>query len=462
MNGAPQSAPGAADAPRAAQSAPRSWAVVGGGLLGLTLARRLSQAGHRVTLYEAAPTLGGLAAPWNLDGVIWDRHYHVILRSDSFTRGLLGELGLEEDLRWVGTRTGFYGDGRWAPLGNALDYLRLPVLSLVDKVRLGATILAAGRIRDWRRLERTPLEEWLVKTSGRRAFERLWRPLLRAKLGESWRESSAAFLWATIRRLHGARGSGVGREQLGWIPGGYARILGHFERALREAGVTLRVGVPVRSIERTPDGLTVRTDAGDDTFERAVVTLTPSRAAGLCTSLSEDERSRMRAVRYQGIVCASLLLDRPLAGYYLTYLTDALPFTSVIEMSALVDPVQFGGRTLVYLPRYEAPDGAFFELPDHEVEKVFLDGLEQILPDFRRADVACFRVSRVREVFPVPTLRYSETVPPRTTSVRGLHLVSSAHIVNGTLNVNETVQLAERSAEALLRSDGLDAGAEPE
>jgi protoporphyrinogen oxidase len=288
--------------------------------------------------------------------------------------------------------------------------------------------------------------------------------LLRAKLGESWRESSAAFLWATIRRLHGARGSGVGRERLGWVPGGYARILEHFERKLLDTGVTLRVGEPVESIEAidgTSGGVVIRTAEGEEPFERAVVTLTPSRAAGLCTSLSDDARARMRGVRYQGIVCASLLLESPLTGYYLTYLTDALPFTSVIEMSALVDPAQFGGRTLVYLPRYEASDGPFFDLSDHEVEKVFLDGLERILPDFRRADVACFRVSRVREVFPVPTLRYSETVPPRETSVPGLHLVSSAHIVNGTLNVNETVQLAEQSAEALLRSDGLDAGRAP-
>ena len=441
-------------------SAGRSWAIVGGGLLGLTLARRLSQAGHRVTVYEAAPTLGGLASAWSLDGVVWDRHYHVVLRSDAFTRGLLSELGLEDELRWVSTRTGFYGDGRWAPLGNAVDYLRLPVLSLVDKVRLAATILLAGRIRDWRRLERTPLEEWLVRTSGRRAFERLWRPLLRAKLGESWRESSAAFLWATIRRLHGARGSGVGKEQLGWIPGGYARVLERFESALRESGVTLRVGTPVRAIERAGEGVVVRTDAGEECFDRSVVTLTPSRAAAICASLPEPARQRMRDVRYQGIVCASLLLERPLAGYYLTYLTDALPFTSVIEMSALVDPAQFGGRSLVYLPRYEASDGPFFELSDEDVEKAFLDGLERILPDFQRSDVTCFRVSRVREVFPVPTLRYSETVPPRTTSVPELHLVSSAHIVNGTLNVNETVQLAERSAEALIRSDGLDPGGE--
>lgn len=38
-------------------------AIVGGGMLGLTLALRLRQQGHDVTVYEAAPEPGGLAAP---------------------------------------------------------------------------------------------------------------------------------------------------------------------------------------------------------------------------------------------------------------------------------------------------------------------------------------------------------------------------------------------------------------
>jgi hypothetical protein len=52
---------------------------------------------------------------------------------------------------------------------------------------------------------------------------------------------------------------------------------------------------------------------------------------------------------------------------------------------------------------------------------------------------------------PLPTLGYSKRVPPVDTTVPGLHLVNSAHILNGTLNVNETVQLAERAAERFAR-----------
>ena len=67
-----------------------SWCIVGGGMLGLTLARRLAQRGHQVTLFEAAPQLGGLASAWELGDVTWDRHYHVTLLSDAHLRRVSG------------------------------------------------------------------------------------------------------------------------------------------------------------------------------------------------------------------------------------------------------------------------------------------------------------------------------------------------------------------------------------
>jgi glycine/D-amino acid oxidase-like deaminating enzyme len=40
------------------------WAIVGGGILGMTLAHRLAQNGKSVTLFEGAKQLGGLADAW--------------------------------------------------------------------------------------------------------------------------------------------------------------------------------------------------------------------------------------------------------------------------------------------------------------------------------------------------------------------------------------------------------------
>ena len=85
-------------------------------------------------------------------------------------------------------------------------------------------------------------------------------------------------------------------------------------------------------------------------------------------------------------------------------------------------------------------------MPDEEVRELFLRGLERMHPALRREDVLHFGISRVKNVFALPTLDFSRRLPPMTTSVPGLHVVNSAHIVNGTLNVNDTIRLAEDAA----------------
>jgi protoporphyrinogen oxidase len=425
------------------------WGIVGGGILGSTLALRLARAGEHVTLFETAPHLGGLASAWSLGDVVWDRHYHVTLLSDRHTRGLLSELGLETELRWVETRTGSYFDGRLHPISNTVEYIRFPPLSMVDKARLAFTILYGARVRDWRRLEQTPVEAWLRRLSGDRVFERFWLPLLEAKLGDAYVDTSAAFIWATIQRLYAARNTGMKKEMFGYVPGGYARVLERLGEVLVESGVDVRLGARVTEVSSGPIVVTAEGDLG---FDRVIVTTAPPITNRLMPGLSDEERSRLGAIRYQGIVCASALITKPLSDYYLTYLHDPAPFTAVVEMSAFVDPAEFGGRSLVYLPKYCDPADPFFEEPDNSIRDRFLEALERLHPQFSPSDVLAFRISRVRHVFAISTIGYSTTVPDFDTSMEGVHLVNSAQIVNGTLNVNETVELAGRGLRHLLGS----------
>lgn len=431
-----------------------SIAIVGGGMLGLTLALRLVQAGKRVTVFEAAPELGGLASAWQLGDIVWDRHYHVTLLSDTALRRVLTELGLEKDMEWVETRTGFYTDGKLVSMSNTVEFLRFPPLGLIGKLRLGATIFYASRITDWKRLEQVPVAEWLTKLSGKRTFEKMWLPLLRAKLGDSYRRASAAFIWATIARMYAARRTGLKKEMFGYVPGGYARILDRFGARLDELGVTIKLNCPVVRVTRSDGGAQVTAENGTmENFDRVILTAPGSVAAGMLPELSAAEKDLLNGVEYQGIVCASLLLRQPLAGFYVTNITDEVPFTAVIEMSALVDRDKyFNGQALVYLPKYVAPDDPIFELSDAELRSRFVSALEGMYPHFRADDVVEFKVSRVRRVFPLPTLNYSAKLPSLETSIPGVQIVNSAHIVNGTLNVNETVLLAERAAEMLLNT----------
>jgi protoporphyrinogen oxidase len=419
------------------------FGIVGGGLLGMTAAWNLVKAGHRVTIFEGADRCGGLAAPWELGGVVWDRHYHVTLHSDAALRALLSELGLANELRWIKAKTGFYVDGVMYPFSDALDYARFPPLSPWQKVRLAATILKASRIVDWRPLERITAVEWLTRQCGRDTVERIWMPLLRAKLGPNAERASAAFIWAIVARMYAARKTQTKRELFGYVRSGYERTLRTFEQRLVERGVEIQTSCRVDRVEPLPEGIGVATASGTSRFDRVLVTLVPPLAARLCPTLTVEERSLCSGVEYQGIICASLLTQTSLTPYYITNIADGtLPFTAVIEMTALVDRQEMGGNALIYLPKYVTPDDPAFRLDDRAIEESFVSALERMHRTFTRKDVRAIRISRVPYVFPIPTLDYSRRLPPIRTATPGLFTASSAHIVNGTLNVNETVKLA--------------------
>lgn len=422
-------------------------AIVGSGFLGLTLALRLSEQGKHVTVFESSPEIGGLASAWSIGDVVWDRHYHVTLLSDSFTRKIVDEIGLGDEFEWVETKTGFYTDGKLVSMSNSVEFLKFPPLDLVSKFRLGGTIFYAARVRDWKALEKVTVEEWLTKLSGRKTFEKMWKPLLKAKLGEAYKETSAAFIWATIQRMYAARNSGLKKEMFGYVRGGYARVLKRFAEVLKEKGVEIRTNERIERIQKTNGVFEIKSTANEQptTCHDQVIITAPSRiAASICPQLTSDEKARLNGIKYQGIVCVSVLMKSSLSNFYVTNITDETPFTGIIEMSALVDKKEFGGNALVYLPKYVAPDDELFEKSDDEIRTVFLDALERMYPHFRKDDVVEFRVSRVREVFPLPTLDYSANLPPVETSIENLFILNSSQITNGTLNVNETVQLAER------------------
>ena len=223
-------------------------AIVGGGILGMSLAMRLEKEGFAVTILEEAAVTGGLAAPAAIGRYTWDRFYHVILLSDLHLRRLLDDLGLSDRLHWGTTRTGFFTDGRLHSLSDNLEFLTFRPLSLLDKCRLALTIFYASRLKNWRRLETIPVDRWLLRLSGRRVFERIWLPLLKSKLGDNYRVASAAFIWAIIARMYAARRSGMKRESFGYVDGGYEVILRRFQEVLDEHEIETCRGVAVSTV----------------------------------------------------------------------------------------------------------------------------------------------------------------------------------------------------------------------
>nr|WP_255407688.1 NAD(P)/FAD-dependent oxidoreductase [Rhodopirellula sp. MGV] len=427
----------------------RRWLVIGAGVMGLQVADKLLEQGQDVTIAEAAPSFGGLTSAWQLGDVTWDRFYHVTLLSDSVLREKLRELNLEQEIRWVETRTGFYADGRLLSMSNTLEFLKFPPLNLIQRVRLGGTIFLASKIRDFRSMERQSVETWLRRWSGKGAFEKVWLPLLKAKLGDAYKKTSAAFIWAHTQRMYKARRSGAKKEMFGYVPGGYARVIDTWTHDLESRGTRLLASHAVRSVKQTEGStkqLQVEYQNGTtETYDAVVSTIASPLIAKQCDELSETEKRQHESITYLGVICASLLLKKPISQYYVTNITDTwVPLTGIIEMSTIVDPdKELGGNHLVYLPKYMTDDHPDLNEPDEQYQERCLQTLEKMYDHFSRDNVLDCKVARAKYVAALSTIDYSTTLPPVVSSVPGFYALNSAHILEGNLNVNETLQLGQ-------------------
>ena len=424
--------------------------IIGGGLMGMALAHRLTRAGDEVDVFEREAQLGGLATFHDFGGFFWDRFYHVVLPTDRHLIGFIDDIGLGGELRWSRTRTGFYVDGRMHSVSNSLEFLRFPLLNPLDKARLAFTMLYSSRIDHWERLEKVTVEEWLIRVSGRRTYEKLWRPLLLAKLGENYRRTSAVFIWSYIKRLFSARDSSASKEQLGHVTGGYRQVFQTIRDDVEVAGGTVHTGVAVDSVRPSADGrLEIRLDGQPEArrFDRVVCTSpVPVLKRIAADSLLEpggDERTGGE-VEYLGVVCPVLVTTRPVVPYYVVNIADSsVPFSGIIGMSSVVSPEFTGGRFLTYLPKYVLSTDDWLNRTDAEVERSFMAGLRSMLPGFDAASLERIVVNRAVRVQPLQVCDYSRIVPKVETRHPGFFVLNTAQFVNGTLNNNQVIRAVD-------------------
>lgn len=414
--------------------------------MGMALARKLAVAGCEVTVLERGRQVGGLATYHDYGAFFWDRFYHVILPSDRHLIQFVDDLGLSDTLQWRRTYTGFYVDKCMHSISNNLEFLRFPLLSLFSKMRLAWTLLYGARIDDWQRLEKVTVEAWLVRISGRATYEKMWKPLLLAKLGENYKRVSAVFIWSYIKRLFSARHSAASKEQLGHVTGGYKAIFERVCDQVERSRGKVMTGATVSSIRPGPDGgIVLFTDSGELAFDRVVCT----SPVPVLRRLADPSLLRISdgagTVDYLGVVCVVVVSREPMVPFYVVNIADKdIPFTGVIGMTNVVSSENTAGRHLTYLPKYLLPADALFKRSDEEIRDLFLDGVRRMFPDFDLACIESVHVNRAEQVQPLQVLDYSSIVPTVTTSHPDFYVLNTAQFVNATLNNNEVVGAVDR------------------
>lgn len=426
--------------------------IVGGGILGTTLALRLAQAGLDVELLERAPTLGGLADRTQLGGYDIDRFYHVIVPSDERMHALVDELGLSADMRNAPVGVGFFVDGQMYPFNGVGDFLKFPPLGFLDRVRLARFVVACQLRSKYDDLEDKPLLDWLKTLSGKRVVDRIWRPLLNSRFDGDHGDLPATYLWSRTRRMRSARSGKGGAEEFGALIGGHQRLIDAAAKAAEAAGARVHTGVPVNGL-LVEDGAVrgVTTDDGDRRYDLVIPTLQPPALRHLLPA----ELSHLLAAypqRYLGVVCLILLVKESLTEHYSVNICDPTPITTIVETSHVVGTEHTGGHRLVYVPKYCDPQSETFGLTDQQVYDRFTEMVAKLSPAMTPGNVIDWTVQRAPTVEPFHAKGVHPREAPRWPAtpggdpVDGLALASAAQIYPRLLNGESVVQLAEEVA----------------
>ena len=126
-------------------------AIIGAGATGLAAAWDFARAGHKVTLYEAAANVGGLAAGFKEPGWEWtlEKFYHHWFESDKDILGLLEEMGLRDQVIFPRPKTSFWINGKIYRSEISPSAIFLP-LSPLSIIRMGLAGVYLKLTRLWR------------------------------------------------------------------------------------------------------------------------------------------------------------------------------------------------------------------------------------------------------------------------------------------------------------------------
>jgi len=420
--------------------------VIGAGAMGLAAAYHAVKAGHEVTLLEAAPEPGGMAAHFDFGGLSIERFYHFVCKADRPTFELLEEIGLGDAMRWRTTTMGLYSDGRLHDWGNPVALLKYPGIGLISRLRYGLLAFVSTKRERWDALETQSAREWIVRWSGQKVYDKLWKPLFDLKFYDYADNISAAWIWTRVKRIGRSRKS-LFEEELGYIEGGSQTLVERLVERIGVLGGVIRTGMPVEEVLVANGRVTgVRTRGETLPADSVIATVPTPLIPNMVPALPEDWKARYRAIANIGVVCLLFKLKTSVTPHFWVNISEpGIEIPGIIEFSNL-RPVD---DKIVFIPYYMPVTHPKFTWPDEKLVDEAFGYLQRINPDLTRADVIDTYVGRLRHAQPVCEPGFAAKLPPVETPIAGLQIADTCFYYPEDRGISESVRLGKEMAERL-------------
>ncbi len=430
-------------------------AVVGAGFTGLVAAWRLAVRGADVTLIEAGPDVGGLAAGCEILGRPVERAYHFLYRTDEHMIALLEELGMRERLSYHRSSVSTFYDGTLYPMENPVDLLRFTPLSFVNRIRAGVSVLWLQRVRDWRPLTGISAMDWLTKFAGKQVVDVIWAPLLRGKFDKYYDDVTMCWLWGRIKQRVESRDPKLGGEALGYIEGGFVTVIDEVLRRYEAAGGRVRLSSPVRRLSAPEQGgpVTLETDAGAEDYDRVLLTV-PSNVADRLLEPFHARRpawfDKLRSVDYLDAAVLLFATDKPISRFYWHNInTPNSPFVVFLSLTSLIGTERFGGKHVYYIGDYVPREHPYMSDSEEALTDKWFGALASMFPDFDRGSVIESKAFRFANAQHIVDVGFEERIVEHRTPAPGVYLCNFSQIFPMDRGTNYAVRDGSRMAELI-------------
>lgn len=436
-------------------------AVIGGGFTGLVAALRLAERGAQITVLESGSELGGLAASFQVHGEPLEKAYHHLFRTDVEILKLIQELGLEERLEWHESSVAIYRNGRLWPFITPKDLLGFGACSLTGRIRLGLVAILLKHTTKWQELASVPALVWMRRHCGESATRAVWEPLLKGKFSSFAGQVSMAWLWARLHIRANSRESGVAREKLGYIRGGFIQIVASLKTCLNRLGARIELETRVDAIEVGERGVRVRRNGETEEFD-AVIFTGSNNAFNRVLPDSDDlaaYRSALLEIDYLGAICMIFETDQSLGEFYWVNVNEPdWPFLVMIRHTKLVPAARYAGREIYYLGAYVPHDDPRFQMSDTQLKDHWFDALNKMFPEFEAKRVEKTHCFRFRDAQHVVDCSYEDKLVSHDGPFKGLYLANFAQIFPQDRGTNFAVREGEKIALRIARDLNLQSG----
>jgi squalene-associated FAD-dependent desaturase len=413
--------------PATGAEARRDVVVVGGGLAGITAALRCADAGHRVTLLEGRPRLGGLTYSFRRGDLDVDNGQHVFLRCCTAYRALLDRLGVADQVvlqdrldipvrAMDGTHARLRRSGLPAPLHLGGSLMRYRLLSTAQRIRFVRAALAMKRIdRSDPAIDARSFGDWLAEHHQDAAtIDAMWDLVGIATLNARAADASLA-LAAMVFQV--GLLTDPGAADIGWSAVPLGRLHGEAAAtALEEAGVAVHLGTGVEALERAGDGWSVLARDGRHATDDVILAVPAEPAERLVPSVATGAA----ALGTAPIVNLHLVLDRPVLDE---------PFVAGVgtPIQWVFDRTRPSGLTGTgqYIAVSLSAADAYIDRPVAELRARFLPELAALLPPMAGAEVLDFFVTRERDATFRPAPGSGAVRPGAQTDTPGLYLAGA-------------------------------------